>query len=184
MTLHWRKTTFAVAMATSTFKKGQDVWYKTKDGTYVEAKASIHQHAPCKASQTLSSPSLLLYEGVLRRATALQVASVDLSIRPVSYGIYLSGSDNFRETESPRLRSRDQGQHPTGQGSEQDISKPPDDQKEPVDQGQLQNQQQSEMSPRLTSVVDPQGVPEALEGSDVRGNDWSATRRSDFADLL
>ena len=43
----------------------------------------------------------------LRITLVRQVASVDLSIRPVSYGIFLSGSDHLRETESPRLRSRD-----------------------------------------------------------------------------
>lgn len=30
-------------MATSTFKKGENVWYKTRDGTFVEAKVRVRR---------------------------------------------------------------------------------------------------------------------------------------------
>ena len=76
--------------------------------------------------------------GVPIIALVLQVASVDLSIRPVSYGIYLNGSDNLRETESPRLRPRDQIQQPASQGASQgatssvsDVQKANSDQAQP-----------------------------------------------------
>ena len=111
------------------------------------------------------------------------MASVDLSLVPVSYGVYLDGSDHLRETESPRLRAREDNQLPPAKGNISSTNTALQDE-------QL-NQQVSQRGVKdieapvksITNKNSPFSTHAATAKNDTadvsnnEGMDWSATRR-------
>ena len=109
-----------------------------------------------------------------------------MSLRPVSYGVYLSGTDHLRETESPRLRSRTPGQRPP---TDADSSRSSDAavkafQAPPASQQESRPAAASDQyraGPDTVAISDEAGGVHPLTSSKAtKGDDeidWSATRR-------
>lgn len=109
------------------------------------------------------------------------MASVDLSLVPVSYGVYLDGSDHLRETESPRLRARDAGQRPPTNGSNSPV-RAEDREKPGADRTKMVRdpaKPSTIASADLVSAEEAEGKSTTAKASNPNneGMDWSATRR-------
>lgn len=90
------------AVQLHTYDKGTDVWYRQRDGTYIEAQVSLELTRLCRAGRQPGRGS--------ERPMWLQVLSVDRAVQPPSYAVQVGGS--VRETEAERLRLRCAGQPP------------------------------------------------------------------------
>ena len=104
---------------TSSYAKGDKVWYRQQDGGWLEAEvrpdgAALHTvcHARNGSLHSLfGGGRASLIPCCAWHGRVLQVTAVDTSVQPPSYGVKFDGAA-YRETEASRLRPRQPGAAP------------------------------------------------------------------------